>query len=284
MTILIKYTTDLIQELLNDFNYQNPGLMKIKQLNLLALLMVSCLLASCNSKPRVIESQSATADPSAAIVPISENVPIVSVAATSIHEVTVEEILNTEKYSYLFVSEKGDNFWIAISKRDVSVGDTYFYKGGLLKKNFFSKEFNRVFETVYLVSNIWKNSNLNTAPAQNPVVSQTHAETAAPNLEVDKIEPSEGAISLAELFANKSTYNGKLVKITGKCVKLNPMIMNRNWLHIQDGSGEGLDLTVTTTEVVRLGEVISLEGTIALDKDFGAGYRYDIIMEGASLK
>ena len=60
--------------------------------------------------------------------------------------------------------------------------------------------------------------------------------------------------------------------------------MNRNWLHIQDGSEEGLDLTVTTEENIALGAIVSLEGVITLDKDFGAGYRYDIIMEKAMLK
>lgn len=105
-----------------------------------------------------------------------------------------------------------------------------------------------------------------------------------PSLEVEKIAPAEGAITLAELFSNQQNYNGQTIKITGKCVKVNPMIMNRNWLHLQDGSGDNLDLTVTTNQVVRLGEVVSLEGTIALDKDFGAGYRYDIIMEEAVIK
>ena len=60
------------------------------------------------------------------------------------------------------------------------------------------------------------------------------------------------------------------------------MIMNRNWLHIRDGSGKNLDLTVTTTEHIPLGAIVTLQGVIALDKDFGAGYRYDVILEGAT--
>ena len=71
---------------------------------------------------------------------------------------------------------------------------------------------------------------------------------------------------------------------TGKCVKVNPMIMGRNWIHLQDGSGDNLDLTITTTENIPVGHVITLEGTIALNKDFGAGYKYDIIMEEAVLQ
>jgi hypothetical protein len=101
---------------------------------------------------------------------------------------------------------------------------------------------------------------------------------------VGNIEPAQGAIRLSELFSNKAKYNNQVIKVTGKCVKVNPMIMNRNWVHIQDGSGNDLELTVTTAEMIPLGAVITFEGTIALDKDFGAGYRYDVIMEGAVLR
>jgi hypothetical protein len=98
------------------------------------------------------------------------------------------------------------------------------------------------------------------------------------------IAPVEGSIELSELFLNKDKYNGKVVQVTGKCVKVNPMIMGRNWVHIQDGSAEGPDLTVTTTANVQLNDIVSFEGIIALNKDFGAGYKYDIIMEQARLK
>jgi hypothetical protein len=35
---------------------------------------------------------------------------------------------------------------------------------------------------------------------------------------------------------------------------------------------------------VQLNEVVTFEGVIALDKDFGAGYKYDIILEQGKLK
>ncbi len=57
--------------------------------------------------------------------------------------------------------------------------------------------------------------------------------------------------------------------------------MNRNWIHLQDGTADKNDLTVTTAENISLGGIVTVEGTIALNKDFGAGYRYDLIMEGA---
>ena len=59
------------------------------------------------------------------------------------------------------------------------------------------------------------------------------------------------------------------------------MIMNRNWIHIQDGTADNHDLTITSQESIPLGHVVTFEGTVSLNKDFGAGYRYDLIIEDA---
>lgn len=261
--------------------------MKTVKFKTLTFLGIWCLLATaCDTGPRVIEETSTAVKTNQ-----SEKFAFKNAAGFGMdkekstnsdqHEVTVKEILTTEKYAYLNVVENEESFWVAISKRAVEVGETYIYKGGLLKKNFYSREFDRVFETVYLVSNFRKKAE----PKQ--VAVETHSSfqsESLPDLKVQKIKPGEGAIALVDLFANKPKYNEARVKVTGKVVKVNPKIMNRNWLHLQDGSEEGLDLTVTTDETIPLGAVVSLEGVIALDKDFGAGYRYDIIMEGAVLK
>jgi hypothetical protein len=114
-------------------------------------------------------------------------------------------------------------------------------------------------------------------PNANQTTGDTHAQTT-------KIDPPTGGISVDELFKNRQKYDGQIVKVKGKCVKLNTNIMNRNWIHLQDGSmtDEG-DLTVTTIDKVALGDIVAFEGKITLNKDFGAGYKYDIIMEEARL-
>jgi hypothetical protein len=177
------------------------------------------------------------------------------------------------------VTENEANFWVAIPRMEVEIGDTYFYKGGLLKKNFQSQEFNRVFETVYLVSDIRKQPR-SSGSAIDEALSHTLGGTSV----VEDVTPAQGAIKIEELVSNLNKYEGKLVTITGKCVKVNPMIMGKNWVHLQDGSANNYDLTITTAEVIPVGVLISLEGTISLNKDFGAGYRYDVIMEDAVIK
>ena len=69
-----------------------------------------------------------------------------------LHTVVVDEVLPATKYVYVHVSEGANQFWVATALKDVHVGETYFYKGGLLKTNFESKEYNRTFERIYLVS------------------------------------------------------------------------------------------------------------------------------------
>jgi len=101
----------------------------------------------------------------------------------------------------------------------------------------------------------------------------------------DAVAPCEGCIRLTDLFSGKKSFEGKEIKVTGKVVKYNSEIMGKNWVHIQDGSefeGE-FDLTITTSGEVALGEVVTFSGKIALDRDFGYGYKYAILMEDGVL-
>lgn len=252
--------------------------MKMK-LFILPLAIIFVFVTACDSGPKVIEGQQVQDTMSPNSIPSLENKTTPTETSAAIRKIVVEEVLATDKYNYLHVVEDEQKFWIAITKGDVEVGETYYFRGGLLKKNFFSREFNRVFETVYLVSEIWSKKNNESVISQ----SENAGEGVMPDLEVGEIALANGAVTLSDLFSNKEKYDKQRITITGKVVKVNPMIMNRNWLHIQDGTGKDLDLTVTTKENVSLGAIITLEGVITLDKDFGSGYRYDIIMESATV-
>ncbi len=253
--------------------------MKKIAIKLSMVLLIYLFIIACDSNPKVIEGQPLqNQGPVVNSKPQSE-MPALQNDISDGHLVIVNEILDTEKYSYLNVSEEGEKYWIAIPRKEVQVGSTYFYKGGLLKKNFESKEYNRVFETIYLVAEVIPHpsnavsSELNDYPKKDEISSESVI-----------VDPVEGSIKLSELFLDPKKFEGKLIQVTGKCVKVNPMIMGRNWVHIQDGSGQNLDLTITTTENVNVDALVSFKGTIGLNKDFGAGYKYDVIMEMATLQ
>ncbi len=101
-------------------------------------------------------------------------------------------------------------------------------------------------------------------------------------------EVVEGTVSVADVWARKAELAGKTVTVHGKVVKYNAAIMGKNWLHLQDGSGSADggdgDLTVTTQGTAAVGDEVTLSGTLATDKDFGAGYNYAVILEDATVQ
>lgn len=99
------------------------------------------------------------------------------------------------------------------------------------------------------------------------------------------IEATTHIISIEELIKNKEKYGNQMVKLKGEVSKYNPNIMNINWIHIKDGTSFNgkSDVTATSTTAVKLGDTISIEGKVTLDKNFGSGYIYGIIIESATI-
>ena len=97
-----------------------------------------------------------------------------------------------------------------------------------------------------------------------------------------------GGLSIADTWAKREGLSGKPVTVRGTVVKVNNGIMGFNWFHLQDGSGKASDgtndLTVTTDEIVKVGDIVTASGTLATRKDFGAGYVYEAILEKAAIK
>ena len=202
--------------------------------------------------------------------------------STAMHKVQVAEFMHTSTYTYLLVNENNDEYWIAIPKREVKEGDTYYYKGGYEMKKFESRELGRTFESLRLVEEISE------GPGQTPpaMMAQTPGgKKAAIKTGAITIKHEKGETPLSAIFENPESYADKKITVRGTVVKVNEKIMGKNWVHIQDGteSGGKFDLTITTMGLPSVGAIIGFEGIIRTNKDFGAGYRYDVIMEDAEM-
>jgi hypothetical protein len=204
---------------------------------------------------------------------------------TGMHEVKVAEVIQSSNYTYLKVTENGTESWLAVNRMEAAPGQTYYYGEGLEMKNFHSKELNRDFETIYFVQDI----STQAQPAAAGALPNPHGETMGKVSIAEKsgisVAPAENGLSIAKLYASKADYSGKKIKMKGQVVKVNDEVMGKNWVHIQDGSKDGdhFDLTITTLEKVAVDDVVTFEGTIAVNKDFGYGYAYELIMEDAKL-
>jgi len=112
---------------------------------------------------------------------------------------------------------------------------------------------------------------------------------AAPSgpIKVDKAA-GPGAYTVADLYAKGAALDKTKVTVRGKVVKVSSGIMDRNWIHLRDGSGDQAkgthNLVVTSQDLPAVGDVVTASGTLAKDRDFGSGYRYPVIVEEASVK
>lgn len=128
------------------------------------------------------------------------------------------------------------------------------------------------------------------AQAREQMKAQHAAAASGPadvgKIEVKKAEGAKGR-TVAELFARKAALRDGEIAVRGKVVKFTREVMGRNWIHLRDGSGtrEGKDddITVTTTDAASVGDIVLVTGTVRLDRDFGAGYTYPVLIENAKV-
>jgi len=265
----------------------------MKVQNIVLVLIIFTMLVACNNGPKVITAQSNSGEATTNSGIFSEvdkntETPLLknSSFTDNLHTVVVNEILPTTKYVYLNVTEGGEQFWIATRKQDVILGKTYFYRNGLLKTNFESKEYKRVFDRIFLVSNLVAERHGGNTGIAKVDFGETKTEFVQKEnipTHTEKIAQHKGDIKIADIVANPKKYDGKTVQITGKCVKINPNIMERNWIHLQDGSKDDFDLVVTSNTFVPEGKVVTIKALVSLNRDFGAGYRYDLILENGTV-
>jgi hypothetical protein len=219
-----------------------------------------------------------------------------------IHKVIALEAINTKNYTYVKVNENGVEKWIAGPLAVIKIGSEYYYGNEMAMANFVSKELNRTFEMVYFVEGIFteppvlksdttyggQNANSQPMPQGEQMKEKTTADhlgssAAKTEKQTVAVKPAKGGITIAELVANKGKYAGKKVVVTGKVTKFNANVMGKNWIHIQDGTETNgkFDLTITSKDMAALGDLVTFEGKIAINKDFGAGYVYELLLEEA---
>lgn len=212
------------------------------------------------------------------------------------HKGKVIETMDAGTYTYIQFEEKGKKLWVAAPKMKVKVGDTIAFAGGLPMKNFASRTLKRTFETILFVNTVVAiDENAKTAdphagaagfPQGHPNVGQ--GQKPAPRKVVVKpgsVQRAADGVTVAECFSRKDKLKDREVTVRGRVVKFTANIMGKNWIHIQDGTGkEGSnDLTVTTKVAAKIGDLVIVSGKLLVDKDFGAGYRYPVIIEDAKV-
>jgi hypothetical protein len=220
----------------------------------------------------------------------------------------VLERLDAPPYSYLRLQTAQGEAWAAVPKTEVAKGQEVTVAGAMPMMGFESKMLKRKFDTIYFgtLGGADAQAQAQPTPAAMPppggmggegmggmpapnMAAQHAAAAAGPSDVADvKVPKASGsdARTVAEVHAQRMALKDKPVTVRGKVVKFNEGIMGRNWVHLRDGSGtagKDNDLTVTTGDKASVGEVVVVKGKVQIDKDFGSGYAYPVIVEEAKV-
>lgn len=208
----------------------------------------------------------------------------------------VIQTMDSGGYTYVYIQKKnGEKVWVAVMTTPVTVGSQLSFKGGTEMENFESKSLKRTFGKIFFADSVASN-----VPGKGvPAVSKKElskntsgGSKAAASAKDAKIAVAKAtganAYTVQEIFANSAKLDKKKIVVRGKVVKVSTGIMGKNWVHIQDGTGtqanKNHNLVCTSQGMADVGDIVTVSGVLAKDRDFGGGYKYSAIVEGATFK
>lgn len=191
------------------------------------------------------------------------------------HAASVIDTMDGGGYTYMKVAEGSERYWVAVTAVAVHKGQQVHYIEQMWMPQFKSRALNRTFDKIMFAS-----------MADTPGL-QAHPEKVTPaNAPETVLKKAAGGYSVAEVYARRQALKGKTVRVRGKVTKVSSQIMKRNWVHIEDGTGDtrtdDLVFTAETLSDVRAGDIVTASGTVAVDRDFGYGYFYPVIIENST--
>ncbi|MGQ3684078.1 MAG: DNA-binding protein [Candidatus Loosdrechtia sp.] len=195
----------------------------------------------------------------------------------------IVETMNSGGYTYMLLEKDGKRTWVAVKEMKVAVGENVTLEPGHEMTNFTSQTLNRTFDKIIFSTGL-SSSYYHSYEAMG---SKGSMAVTPGNIKVEKAS-GQNSYTVAELYARRTELDQKNVVLRGKVVKVSTGILAKNWLHIQDGTGSAdagtHDIVVTTQDLPSVGDIVTANGVLFKDKDFGSGYKYDVIVEKAAVK
>lgn len=259
-------------------------------------IVVAAAVVACSGKQDMQSLSAQNAPPKTQAGPATEPVALVENSAAPAPQAgrmigTVLEVLDAGGYTYLRLGTQGGERWAAVVQTKVVKGEVAGVDVQMTMENFESKSLGRTFDRIAFGTMASGN-----APQAPPAAMQAAAHTAdtpaghmaAPPVANINVERATGpdAKTIGELWSARASLGGKSVTVRGKVVKFLGGIMGKNFVHLRDGSktgAEDADLTVTTDAAVAVGDVVVIQGKVSVDRDFGSGYVYPVIIEDAKV-
>jgi hypothetical protein len=203
---------------------------------------------------------------------------------------------NAMGYKYLKVKENDKELWVAIANAPVKVGEKIGYDKNTIMKNFKSKSLKKIFKEIIFASNVYlAEKGTTTIKSLKDTLGLSAPKTTSNNLPKEKLTKPEKPFvekefyTVEEVFMWKDSLKDQHIKIKGQVLKVSKQIMKLDWVHIQDNTGSSSkrtdDLVFTTkNSSFKAGDKVIATGKVIINKDFGYGYFYKVIIEDSTFK
>lgn len=189
-----------------------------------------------------------------------------------IHSGTIIEMLESNGYSYWRIEEGQDIYWVAVRLMPAYVGAHVSFKGQAWMTNFSSRTLSMTFPNILfagyaVLGQESIDANLTVLPTINDI--------------------SESEITpIVELHEQTNELAHKTVLVYGTVTKVTNNVMGKTWIHVQDESSSQDSSTIVITTLndsAKMGTQVYARGVLSVDKDFGYGYFYPVIIEDAKI-
>ena len=194
-----------------------------------------------------------------------------SSSALTQHEGFVIETMNSGGYTYAQIQDGDSLYWIASPETWVQNGVQVTYYEQMWMPSFKSSTLNKTFDKIMFVSGL-------------TIVKEEGKDSITTDISERSGMENAIKVTIADLLEKKGSMEGNWVVVSGEVTKVSDAILGNNWIHLvqKNDKGDSFTLIATSPEhSAKVGDVIDVVGKVALNKDFGYGYKYDILIESA---
>ncbi len=250
------------------------------------------------------------------ILDIKENYETLNIQSPVL-SATIIESKDVTNYTYLLLEDKTGKVWAAIPKTPVKTGDEIAITDIAVMKNFHSKTLEKTFDLILFAvpseecpfnesgGEIVSKMPSSMMPGKMPPAMMSQAavpQGTMPAMGDNSTKKSkavlpkdikvskavgEDAYTIEEIYSKKKELSQKTITVRAIVVKFMPQIMEKNWIHIQDGTGSAEkgnnDIAVSTLETAKIGDEVIIKGTLGIDKKLGMNHAFSALIEEASI-
>jgi len=210
----------------------------------------------------------------------------------------VLEVQGVMGYKYLKVDENGTQQWVAIANAPVAVGDKIGYDKRTVMHDFESKSLGKTFKEIIFASEVYLPQKVQRPKSMKDMLGlgdqDPHKGMGIGMSPEDEEKPAKPFVkkdtyTVEEVHMWRKSLEGQTISLEGSVYKVSRQIMKRDWVHLGDGTGNEKDLTddlvfTAASTTVKAGDKVIATGKVVVNKDFGYGYFYKVLIQDATFK